>query len=173
MTAFKNLFSHHTGKLLPRHPFNFSSNIYGFNTDKYLFSDVDHGVPGLIILLNVNLRLESPVLNIKIRKLLVEKFVNIKLVGFYANLNYEVEHFVGGSASLNEFFKVSVQHKPFIICGSGASLSSVLMAISESVYKVQQNLGAVSAAEVLGGPPESLMGSRFRGVFRFLLGQPD
>ncbi len=70
----------------------------------------------------MNLRLESPVLNIKIRKLLVEKFIDTKLVGFYANLNYEVEHFVGGSTNLNEFFKVYVQHKPLIICGSGTIL---------------------------------------------------
>lgn len=135
ITAFRNLFFGHSGKLSVKHQLNFSSDIYGFGAEKYFFSSDEH-IPTQIILLDVNLRLESPVLNIKIRKLIEEKSVNTKVIGFYANLNYEVEHLLGAMRAQKDVYKLIGHDKALLVCGSTTHIPAILAARSGSVYKV-------------------------------------
>lgn len=125
ITAFRDLFFAHSGRLSLNQQLNFSSDIYGLGTEKYFFS-TDEQIPTQIVLLDVNLRLESPILNIKIRKLIEEKSVNTKVVGFYANLNYEVEHLLGAMRDSKDIYRIIIQDKALFVCGSTTRIPAIL-----------------------------------------------
>lgn len=75
---------------------------YSFNTPLTRLNEAD-----VCVLLDVNLRLELPIVNSKIRQLVSKKMLPVFIVGFYSNFNYFVKHVSNSSKTLLEVLEGS------------------------------------------------------------------
>jgi hypothetical protein len=159
-----------SSQFAPLRSYDFSSSIHGRGYEKYFFSVTDI-LPKRLFLLNTNLRLESPVLNIKVRRLVVESSVSVFLVGFHANLNYEIKHLsllFNRDAILNLY---ALGDNTAIICGAISDLTSLgNLSLFTSLYKTWKNIGSVSVAHVKGKKSDT---KNNVNQLRFFIGQPE
>jgi NADH dehydrogenase/NADH:ubiquinone oxidoreductase subunit G len=71
------------------------SSFYSFNTSLTRLDESD-----FCMMLDVNLRIELPIVNSKIKQLVGKKMLPVFVVGFYSNFNYFVKHISGSSKTL-------------------------------------------------------------------------
>ncbi|HMP27983.1 MAG TPA: hypothetical protein PKD85_00180 [Saprospiraceae bacterium] len=133
----------------------------GSATKQFLFN-AEYTKPTSIILVGVNTRLESPILNIKIRRFAEEESIKIFLVGFSSNLNFNFIH------------KNTVMDKQHILWLNvfieGALLvtrinNAILGPVS---YNIANNLAVIHQFDIFG-----YMLTNTRGQLSLLLGQPE
>lgn len=112
-------------------PFNSSSNdstaFYSFNTPLNKLDRAD-----FCMLLDVNLRIELPIVNSKIKQLVTKKSLPVFVIGFYSNFNYFVKHISNSSKSLLQIMEGShwlsskisknFSSSPLILVGDCSSL---------------------------------------------------
>lgn len=111
--------------------FLINNSIYNINTDLPLFYQFNSEIKNieesdLILLIGINTRIESSMLNLKIRKHFYNKNISINLIGTYADLTYPVNHLGNSLKTLlnivegkNNFCKTLRKAKnPLIIVGS-------------------------------------------------------
>jgi NADH-quinone oxidoreductase subunit G len=72
-----------------------STAFYSFNTPLNKLDCAD-----FCMLLDVNLRIELPIINSKIKQLVSKKMLPVFVIGFYSNFNYFVKHVSNSSKSL-------------------------------------------------------------------------
>lgn len=72
-----------------------NSTYYSFNTPLNLLSNSD-----LCLLVGLNLRLQLPILNSKIRQLSIKNNTPVYVVGYFSNFNYYVKHVSASSSSI-------------------------------------------------------------------------
>lgn len=95
------------------------TNYYSFNTHLSKLSESD-----ICLLVDVNLRIDLPLLNSRIRQLSVKRMLPVYVLGFYSNYNYSVKHvsnsknsllgFLEGSHWLSSKFSVKFSAKPVV-----------------------------------------------------------
>ncbi|MFN3551445.1 MAG: molybdopterin-dependent oxidoreductase, partial [Endomicrobiia bacterium] len=78
------------------------TSTYSFNTPLTRLGEAD-----ICVLLDVNLRIELPIINSKIRQLVSKKMLPVFIIGFYSNFNYFVKHISNSSRTLLEVFEGS------------------------------------------------------------------
>lgn len=103
------------------------SSFYSFNTPLTRLDESD-----FCMMLDVNLRIELPIVNSKIKQLVGKKMLPVFVVGFYSNFNYFVKHISGSSKTLLQVLegshwlstKVSKKFsfKPLFLIGDSSSL---------------------------------------------------
>lgn len=71
------------------------SPFYSFNTPLNNLIEAD-----LCVLLDINLRVELPIVNSKIKQLVSKKMLPVFVLGFYSNFNYFVKHISSSSRVL-------------------------------------------------------------------------
>lgn len=71
------------------------SSFYSFNTPLNKLTEADS-----CILIDVNLRIELPLVNSKIKQLVSKKMLPVFVLGFYSNFNYFVKHISNSSKTL-------------------------------------------------------------------------
>lgn len=100
---------------------------YSFNTPLARLNEAD-----VCVLLDINLRLELPIINSRIRQLVSKKILPVFILGFYSNFNYFVKHISNSSKTLLEVLegshwlstKVSKKFssKPVFLIGDSSSI---------------------------------------------------
>lgn len=100
---------------------------YSFNTPLARLNEAD-----ICVLLDINLRLELPIINSRIRQLVSKKVLPVFILGFYSNFNYFVKHISNSSKTLLEVLegshwlstKVSKKFssKPVFLIGDSSSI---------------------------------------------------
>jgi hypothetical protein len=80
---------------LPSSSYNDLTALYSFNTP---LTRLDEG--DFCILLDVNLRVELPIVNSRIKQLVSKKMLPVFVLGFYSNFNYFVKHISNSSKTL-------------------------------------------------------------------------
>jgi NADH dehydrogenase/NADH:ubiquinone oxidoreductase subunit G len=70
------------------------SRYYSFNTPLVKLAEAD-----ICLLVDVNLRIDLPLLNSRIKQLSVKKMLSVYVIGFYSNYNYFVKHISGNPLS--------------------------------------------------------------------------
>ncbi len=68
---------------------------YSFNTPLARLNEAD-----VCVLIDVNLRIELPIVNSRIRQLVSKKMLPVFILGFYSNFNYFVKHISNSSRTL-------------------------------------------------------------------------
>lgn len=71
---------------------DFRKNIFGTNSSRGFIFSLEGDMPKNITLEFVNPRLESPILNLKLRRFVLEYQAVVKVIGFVSNLNYDYTH---------------------------------------------------------------------------------
>jgi hypothetical protein len=84
------------------------------------------------MLLDVNLRIELPIVNSKVKQLVSKKMLPVFVVGFYSNFNYFVKHISSSSKILLQVLEgahwlstkvsKSFSNKPVFFIGDSSSL---------------------------------------------------
>jgi NADH dehydrogenase/NADH:ubiquinone oxidoreductase subunit G len=82
--------------------FNDSPVFYSFNTSLAKLNEAD-----FCFLLDVNLRIELPIVNSKIKQLVSKKMLPVFIVGFYSNFNYFAKHISNSSKILLQILEGS------------------------------------------------------------------
>jgi len=103
------------------------TSFYSFNTPLIKLNESD-----FCMLLDLNLRVELPVVNSKIKQLVSKKMLPVFVIGFYSNFNYFVKHISSSSKTLLQVLegshwlstKVSKKFssKPMFLIGDSSSL---------------------------------------------------
>ncbi len=115
---------------LPNTKNSFSNDLtsfYSFNTPLIKLNESD-----FCMLLDLNLRVELPLVNSKIKQLVSKKMLPVFVIGFYSNFNYFVKHISSSSKTLLQVLegshwlstKVSKKFssKPMFLIGDSSSL---------------------------------------------------
>jgi len=71
------------------------TQLYSFNTQLTRLGESD-----FCMLLDVNLRVELPIVNAKVKQLVSKKMLPVFVVGFYSNFNYFIKHISSSSKTL-------------------------------------------------------------------------
>jgi len=87
---------------IPNSAYNDSSVLYSFNTPLTKLNEAD-----FCALFDVNLRIELPIINSKIKQLVSKKMLPVFVVGFYSNFNYFVKHISNSSRILLQILEGS------------------------------------------------------------------
>lgn len=103
------------------------TSLYSFNTPLTKLGESD-----FCMLLDVNLRVELPIINSKLKQLVSKKMLPVFVIGFYSNFNYFVKHISSSSKTLLQVLegshwlstKVSrgFSSKPMFLIGDSSSL---------------------------------------------------
>lgn len=103
------------------------TQLYSFNTQLTRLNESD-----FCMLLDVNLRVELPIINSKVKQLVSKKMLPVFVVGFYSNFNYFIKHISSSSKTLLQILegshwlssKVSKSFscKPVFFIGDSSSL---------------------------------------------------
>jgi len=131
------------------------------NSDFYLFGGGTPQIPNTIILININPRLESPLLNLKLRNLAVAEHVSTWIFGFISNTNFSFEH------KLYNLNTVST------MLSGKESLLIIAKRMPENIdrysscYLVSENYSLLGAREVFGRMPLS------KSEMRIACGSPE
>lgn len=112
---------------LPSSSYNDLTALYSFNTP---LTRLDEG--DFCILLDVNLRVELPIVNSRIKQLVSKKMLPVFVLGFYSNFNYFVKHISNSSKTLLHVLEGShwlsakiskkFSSKPIFLIGDSSSL---------------------------------------------------
>lgn len=108
------------------------TSTYSFNTPLTRLGEAD-----ICVLLDVNLRIELPIINSKIRQLVSKKMLPVFIIGFYSNFNYFVKHISNSSRTLLEVFEGSHWFSTKI---SKNFSSKPLFLIGDSSYLLKSHL---------------------------------
>lgn len=125
--------------------------------------ELDAGNPALeflnFFLFNINLRFESPILNLKIRRSFVDFTNNIYVIGFLSNFNYDFEHVSSRDSkqTFNRYFGIQNKLSICSILGGGF----VAQQVSSS------NISNLTRAET------GLITAGMSGFISFFFGQPE
>lgn len=121
--------------------YDFRKNLYGKSVVRsYLFGS-NREVLDRFVIVNCNPRLESPILNIKIRILVVEKQILVYLFGFVGNLNYEFTHLSYSKMTPLVFFTLA--EKTLFIFNR-----KTFENFDVAFYRIFKNVGEVSCFEL-------------------------
>ena len=103
------------------------TQLYSFNTQLAKLNESD-----FCMLLDVNLRIELPIINSRVKQLVSKKMLPVFVVGFYSNFNYFIKHISNSSKTLLQVLeglhwlssKVSKKFsfKPVFFIGDSSSL---------------------------------------------------
>jgi NADH dehydrogenase/NADH:ubiquinone oxidoreductase subunit G len=103
------------------------TSFYSFNTPLIKLNESD-----FCMLVDLNLRVELPLVNSKIKQLVSKKMLPVFVIGFYSNFNYFVKHISSSSKTLLQVLegshwlstKVSKKFssKPILLIGDSSSL---------------------------------------------------
>jgi NADH-quinone oxidoreductase subunit G len=98
-----------------------------------------------ILLIGANPRLESPVLNARIRKRLVRGGCKISVIGEKADLTYPYTYLGAGPDTLSQFLGSEQESvaKPMVIVGQGALARADGAQVLAAAWKAAEKLGAV------------------------------
>jgi NADH-quinone oxidoreductase subunit G len=120
----------------------------------YLFNSTIAGIDeaDAILLIGTNPRLESPVLNARIRRAWLERDVPVAMIGEDADLTYPVEHLGHGGKTLTELsgkrngFAKTLKDakKPMIIIGQGALARADGGKVMRAAGELAAKVGAVT-----------------------------
>lgn len=112
---------------LPSSSYNDLTALYSFNTP---LTRLDEG--DFCILLDVNLRVELPIVNSRIKQLVSKKMLPVFVLGFYSNFNFFVKHISNSSKTLLHVLEGShwlsakiskkFSSKPIFLIGDSSSL---------------------------------------------------
>jgi hypothetical protein len=139
--------------------------------------DLDVGNPSLeflsFFLFNINLRFESPLLNLKIRRSFVDFSNNIYVVGFLSNFNYDFEHVSPRDSrqTFNRYFGVQNRLSICSILGGGFVAQQVSSSNISNLTRAETGLTTVGAPGFISfffGQPEFVFSAR-RGSTGFHL----
>ncbi len=120
------------------------------NRAGYLFNSTISGIDeaDAILIVGANPRHEASIVNARIRKAHLERRVPITVVGEAVDLSYPYVHAGTDLAGLNkvvkDFVKKSEAKKPLVIVGSGVFEREDGEAVHHALYKVAEDIGAVS-----------------------------
>lgn len=149
--------------------YDFRKNLYGSSANFGFFTKKNSDLKK-IILLGVNPRFQSPVLNLKLKSLINEKRLEVLLLGVATNLNYNFTHIsLTGNGKLACFFeKDSFAGNNFIICNTAKK--NILNSEFINFYSVASSVSEICLHEVFYR--KKWEGER-KSCITFFLGQPE
>jgi NADH-quinone oxidoreductase subunit G len=103
------------------------TSLYSFNTPLTRLNESD-----FCMLLDINLRVELPIVNSKLKHLVSKKMLPVFVIGFYSNFNYFVKHISSSSKTLLKVLEGShwlstkiakgFSYRPLFLVGDSSSL---------------------------------------------------
>jgi len=144
--------------------YDFREDFFSMKGSLKLLYASDIELPKNIVIIGVNPRLESPILNIKIRRFVEEHNIVSFIFGFVSNLNFRFKHmglfFNRRNYGIANFFLLDalVFTSEKYIAGSSCHY----------VYRIAENISALNKYEI----GNQLHSARFQSGINFFLGQP-
>jgi hypothetical protein len=120
-----------------------------------------------VIVLGVNPRLESPILNIKIRRLVIDYGITVLVYGPLTNLNYEFEHIFTGFKAQKDVFNLELAREQTTLAVGTFHFNSLCLHSFEK-YGISESIGKISISESFAKKPN--LG---RGYLELNLGHPN
>lgn len=143
---------------------DFRENFFSTKESVRLLYASDAERPKSVVIIGVNPRLESPVLNIKIRRFVEEHNASAFLFGFASNLNFKFKH--GGLFFNRRNYAVvdSLLSEALVFTSERYTVPST----SRQIYRIAEHISVLNKHEV-GSQTHN---ARFQSGMNFFLGQP-